>query len=179
MTPTTPEPTSAGTSGSNASTTSGTTTARQTKPRATSGRRPVDHAAIQRRRLAAGLVDAEGTSRKVRARTCARCSAPVLGALDGAWLAVTVSLDPTPVDVMGELLAVIAGRGTWRLSWCGGHYEVDPRTAIEIERTPPTEVEVLAGHRCGEPLPPAMRAPKSSRRQKAATPTNDSGPPPY
>lgn len=128
------------------------------KPR----RKPFDYNALKRKQLKDGVIDEDGTGRRARTMLCRRCGAPIFAGLDDDRTAFTARVDTNPLDVNGELVAVMTGRRTYRLSW-RGRYELDPRTAIEISAQPAGDVEVLAEHRCGQPLPSARRGAQTAR----------------
>lgn len=138
--------------------------------------RKLDRAALGRKRYADGLVDEDGTTRRARTLLCRRCGVPIFTGLDADRCAFTVRVDPGPIDARGELVAVMTGRRTYRLSW-RGQYELDPRTEIEIAAQPPTEVEVLAEHRCGQPIPVARIRPPAPRRAPKTAPGDPERPP--
>jgi hypothetical protein len=104
---------------------------------------------LLRRLEDAGRLDADGTRRTVRTVTC-RCGAAVLAGLDADRCALAVLVDPAPVDVRGEALAVLAGRSTYDLHGL----ELDRRDVWRLAG--PRRAPVLAEHRCGAvPLPAA------------------------
>lgn len=126
-----------------------------------------DHERIQRILFRSGRITAGGISRKAHAATCTECDGPLIVGLDGDRLAFTARADPWPIDVHGEVAALLLGRRTWSLTWAGTRYELDPRTAIEISATSPDRVEVLAEHRCGQRIPPRAAARRPSRFARA------------
>lgn len=95
-------------------------------------------------------------------QTCRHCGAPVLTGLDAPLAALPVTLDPNPVDNLGEALALIQGRHTYAVSTINesGRYRrcFDQRTASWI-RTGPATHPIHPEHRCGQPLPPAATTP--------------------
>lgn len=88
--------------------------------------------------------------RAARLRTCPRCGAPVLLGLDAERAGTRAAADPTPIDAMGEAMALINGRATFDLMKTGGRMELNWRDAfaIEGERRWP----VVPAHSCGQPL---------------------------
>lgn len=98
-------------------------------------------------------VDPTGTRRAAARTTCRTCRAPVIRALDGDVLAFEVTADPIPLDPVGELLAIAAGRRTYDAVTVRGRIELEPRrpTHIPIRRHP-----ILADHHCGHPIPAAV-----------------------
>lgn len=93
---------------------------------------------------------------------CPRCGAPVLSGLDDDIAARTARADPTPIDRMGEALAVLTGRGTFDLAVFDGKRQLWRRDQWHIAGK--RKWPVLAEHRCGaslaehaEPLPARAR----------------------
>jgi hypothetical protein len=119
--------------------------------------------------IARGLWDADGITRKARGRLCSQCGAPVIVGLDHDRCAMAVFLDPSPVNVLGEAMALLAGRQSYSLRWVGGHYEIDVRYPEHITGSPAgtnSRLEVLATHVChSAPLPNSLRG------QAVAAPT--------
>ena len=89
---------------------------------------------------------------------CRHCHAPVLTGQDSPTAGITVTLDPQPVDNLGEVLALLQGRRTFAVSTVnqsGNHRRVfDERTASWI-RTGRPIAPVHPEHRCNQPLPTA------------------------
>lgn len=100
-----------------------------------------------------------GVTRAATARTCRDCGAPVLAGLDGDVAAVTVRVDPAPLDAAGEALAVLGGRGTYSLRRSGRRFELDRRDPFHM-RTPAgtSTYDVCAEHRCGSPPLPTTHS---------------------
>lgn len=96
---------------------------------------------------------------------------------DAPRCGVTVALDPVPLDVLGELRAVMDGLATFDLSFTGGRYEIDRRDQWRIEGNPPCSgnFDVLAEHRCQR----YNIAGTSTQFVGADNPANPDGPPPF
>lgn len=112
----------------------------------------------------------ESTGAPVGARnarpTRHRCGAVVLVGLDDDLCALQAVVDPAPLTAAGELAAVLTGRWTYRADAApdGRRVQLVRRDRWNM-RTPPSQVPVLAEHRCGLQLslaPPA--APPQVRR---------------
>lgn len=87
--------------------------------------------------------------RKAREAKCQRCGSSVLCGLDGDRVAYVATVDPTPLTNAGELAALIAGKRTYTLSWCGDSYEIDLRTQFHIAGTSAeNHGRVVADHVC-------------------------------
>lgn len=90
--------------------------------------------------------------RAARPSQCARCGESVLRGLDNDQCAFVATVDPEPVTVEGELLAIAQGRWTYdgHRGGTGQGIELVARTADMLTcRT----ADVFADHRCGSPLP--------------------------
>lgn len=114
-----------------------------------------------------GHVTATGTSRRLTAHTCRTCHSPTLRGLDADTCAFEITLDPTPLDPLGEVLALTAGRRTYDLTHTAGRYEINPRTHHHITR--PRRYPVLTEHRCGQPLPVAAEPAPAMTATEGAT----------
>lgn len=99
-----------------------------------------------------GHVSEHGTSRAASRRICRDCGQPVVRALDADLLAFEVTVDPTPVNPVGELLALAAGRRTYDGIHVGGRLELEPRRPAHITQH---RYPVFTDHHCGAPLPAA------------------------
>lgn len=93
---------------------------------------------------------------------CPRCKKPILSGLDDDNAARTAHADPTPINPVGEAIALLSGRATFDLTSTNGKKQLWRRDQWHIgrRRTHP----VLPEHRCGQPLdahtehlPPAAR----------------------
>lgn len=103
--------------------------------------------------ITTGVITESGVSRAAKLRACTHCGHPVIRALDGDVLAFDVSCDPDPIDPLGEVLALAAGRRTYDAIPTKTRLELEPRHPAHI--TGPHRYPVLAEHRCGQPLPAA------------------------
>lgn len=108
--------------------------------------------AVQLAIEATGAVTPERISRAVSRHICRHCQSPTLRALDGDVLAFDVTVNPDPIDELGELLAIATGRRTYDAITTTGRMELEPRRPAHI---PNRRHPVLAEHRCHEPLPTA------------------------
>ncbi|MFB9620659.1 hypothetical protein [Brooklawnia cerclae] len=99
------------------------------------------------------------TPRGVRAHRCRTCRAPVLSGLDNDRMAFQVSVDWQPLDATGELVALLAGRATFRIEPSpSGNPRLTRRTAEAITRPRRwwEAWDIIPEHRCGAPpLPTA------------------------
>lgn len=111
---------------------------------------------IKKSLVAKGLMTEDGDSRRARVRLCAKCSLPVMAGLDDDRCADLAVCDPAPINTHGELYALVTGRCTYRLRFMGGKYVLNMRDQWQITASPAgsPELEVLAGHKCNEPLAP-------------------------
>ena len=102
--------------------------------------------------------DIRANARCAFRRRCPTCSAPVLTGLDADAAALTVTVDPQPIDALGEALAVLAGRATFEAWTAGPRVELEHRGAGRIAFRPAgtSSVAVAAAHRCGSPPPTAV-----------------------
>lgn len=107
---------------------------------------------LERHLTALGRWDADGIGRRANARMCRSCGARILAGLDAERCAFAVTVDPMPVDALGEMQALISGRRTFRLQYKADRWEIDHRTEFDIQRSPPHEVHVLVEHECGQPI---------------------------
>lgn len=105
---------------------------------------------------AKGVTNADGVSRAARARHCRRCGRTTLRGLDADRAAIAVTVDPTPINTLGEFLAISAGRITYDLEWRGGRYELSPREPAHIQAAPArlrARRQVVVSHSCGSVMP--------------------------
>lgn len=96
-----------------------------------------------------GRWNADGVGRAIRSRVC-RCGAHTLRALDDDMCGLPVTVDPGPLDPVGEMQALISGRATYRLLHTNSRWEIDRRTQFDIAAQPAGAVDVLAAHQCGQ-----------------------------
>jgi hypothetical protein len=98
--------------------------------------------------------------RRAELARCRDCGAYVWRGLDHDWSALTVQADTTALSPVGEVLALLRGRTTYRLSKQGTRYVLTRRDRWSIKSYPAGAVvraatyDVIADHRCrAEPLP--------------------------
>lgn len=89
-------------------------------------------------------------ARAAQLRLCPTCKAPVLRGLDADIAALKVDIDPTPIDEIGEALAVLDGRGTYELLAGRAARHIHHRYEWNIRA--PRRRPVYPGHRCGQGL---------------------------
>ena len=96
-------------------------------------------------------------------KRCHRCQRQVIHVLDD--MAVDVTLDPTRLSIIGEALAVLAGRRTWQVtdSRRAGR-DVWKRVAYLIGRDPGLGHLHIA-HDCDFKIPAAWIAPEPTPRR--------------
>lgn len=90
------------------------------------------------------------TFRNAGRHPCPRCKAPILSGLDDDTAARSVHADPTPINPVGEALALLAGRATFDLTAAGGKRQLWRRDEWHISGR--RKFPVLPEHRCGQPL---------------------------
>lgn len=125
--------------------------------------------------VAAGHLTESGLSRRARIRYCESCKAAVLAGLDDDECAIEVAVDPVPLNPLGEALAAVEGRRTYRLRSEGGRYVLDPRTARGITRRPAgstPRADVLRAHRCGSEVPEELATATAFAEARPALPPN-------
>jgi hypothetical protein len=111
---------------------------------------------LQQHLEAIGAWNADGVTRRATARRCRSCRAPTLAGLDHHAAALPVRCDPTPLNALGELQALMAGHSTYRLAWLIDHYELDYRSHFDIRAHPAgtdKQSEVIREHKCGAAIP--------------------------
>jgi len=108
-------------------------------------------------------------TRRVSARTCRECHAPILAAIAGDVCGIPAYVDPAPLSPLGEALAVLGGRYTCSLRPAPRGLQLDLRDSYHItEAAGSGRYDVVAEHRCGAaPLP---EAPTQLRQLPAPTP---------
>lgn len=118
-----------------------------------------------------------GVGRRVQARTCRTCHAPVLAGADGDVCGRVRQVDPDPLDKVGEALAVLTGRYTVALWRTRDRYELEARDQWSIAGSPPPQArfDVLAEHVCG--APPLPTIPSAHHRDPVTVPAD--GRPPF
>lgn len=119
------------------------------------------------------------TSGRLTAINC-RCGVWVLTGWDAPVCGIWRTLDPWRLDGRGEVAAVLAGRGTYRVWGWPGRWEVtgryDPTCGtFGVPHDPPEVVTVIADHECGKrPLSTEALALFPPNRAEEAD-----GPPPF
>lgn len=104
-----------------------------------------------------------GVTRTTRLQVCTRCHVTILTGLDADYAALTARADPTPLDRLGEVLALAAGRPTYDLAPRGGQKrQLDYRDEYRISGH--RRYPVLPAHKCGQPLP-AAETPTPARKE--------------
>lgn len=119
-----------------------------------------DWRVIEASMRARGLWNEDGIARRARARLCPKCGDPIMVGLDADVAAYPAKCDPTPLNALGEVQALMTGRATWHLNYIGGRYEINYRYAEHIKAHPAgsdPRVEVLAEHKCGMATPVNLR----------------------
>lgn len=92
------------------------------------------------------------TGRGVHAIKCRTCHQPILTGLDDDYCAIPASCDFTPLDSVGEFLALISGRRTYRLDLQqGGNPKLTKRRAADIRKPRKyfQRYDVIPTHQCG------------------------------
>lgn len=108
-----------------------------------------------------------------RPRKCRHCKAPVLAGLDDELCGFPTTVDPTPLSPIGEALALLAGRTTYRLDkdqqlWRRDRWQIAGQPAGTVDRLFPHDV--VASHSCGAPPLPSIESqlqPKSTTTKEA------------
>ena len=99
-----------------------------------------------------GILTPDGISRRAHTRYCRHCRRPVMTGLDHDHVAATATCDPTPLDALGELTALMNGRPTYELTWTRERgYVLDHRDQFRIRGRPAgtwRDGDVLAEHKC-------------------------------
>lgn len=110
---------------------------------------------LQRLLEAKGTWNGDGVSRAARAGYCRSCGTVVVRGLDADRAALSAVCDPEPINVLGEFLALSAGRRTYDLTW-RGRYELNPREPAHIRAAPAQlfgKSTVVVSHLCGQAMP--------------------------
>lgn len=122
-----------------------------------------------------GAWNADGISRRASARRCADCGAWTLAGLDDPRCAGAAVVDTTPLNTLGEAVALLAGRTTYTLSRRAGRLELDHRHQWAIGAGTP-DGDVVAEHRCHASDVPALAAASRLRPATAAQEVADDPP---
>jgi hypothetical protein len=139
-----------------------------------------DPAAWQRLRdhlVASGAMHPNGTTRRAQPRRCRTCNAHVITGLDSDLTALAVIADPTPLDAIGEVLAIATARPTYTLEHDGPRLVLNYRDPGRIQHRPPggARYDVLPDHVCGRQLP-AVRSNTLTAARIAALPAGSPAP---
>ena len=96
-------------------------------------------------------------TRHLQATRCPHCRADTLRGLDDPWAAGIITLNPTPLNPLGEALALLAGQRTVAL---------EPIGTLRLTRRGPAQItsrpagtglfDVLAEHHCHAPALPSL-----------------------
>ncbi len=101
------------------------------------------------------------TGRGVHATKCRICHLPILTGLDADQAAISASVEWLPLDPIGEFLALISGRATYRLDrQAGGNPKLTHRKAGDI-RKPRKRwhfYDIVPAHICGAGQLPATES---------------------
>jgi hypothetical protein len=98
----------------------------------------------------------EAAARAAKPTPCPRCSAPTLYGLDDDTAATEARVDPTPIDKLGEVAAILAGLKTYTAWPVGaGRVELSRRDRFRL-LSRPKDYPTLAEHRCGTQWPAAQ-----------------------
>lgn len=105
----------------------------------------------------------------VKTRRCPTCRQPIVTGFDDAVGPTVATVDPHPLTLEGELLALVAGRATYGIS---EGFELGYRDAWRIEHLPPEPrgYTVHATHKCGTPPFPHYPFKKKTKRPKTERP---------
>lgn len=118
-----------------------------------------------------GRWNVDGVSRRASLRRCRTCGEPVVAGLDAERCGLPALVQPDPLDVVGELLAVAGGRRTFALHGLAiARPELDRRDRFHIAGSPANTERapyVVGEHRCREPLPTAAKPILTGRRATA------------
>lgn len=128
------------------------------------------------RLIRTGAMTETGLTRRARPRPCPSCGTWTVCGLDADILALEARCDTTPLNALGEVLVLAGGRRTVELVHTRGRYQLEQRWADHIEGRPAGagRYDVLAEHRCRQPVPPAYAAPTAHHRP-AHTQTEEPG----
>lgn len=122
--------------------------------------------------IEAGHIHPDGYTRIARYGRCTTCTRPVLRGLDDDRCAWAVTTDTHEIDPPGECLAFALGLRTFTLrpymSGAGkSGWSLDPRYPAAIEAGMNTAV--VAQHKCGISIPPAVVSRLPPLRSHAVT----------
>lgn len=126
-----------------------------------------------------GLANADGIGRAARNGRCPQCRAAVVRGLDDERCGGVATADPHEIDAIGEYLALQLGLITYSLrnsySKKGARqWNLDPRYNWDIKAG--TDAAILAQHRCGIQIPPAVSPKLAEPPRPTALPPGDGTP---
>ena len=127
--------------------------------------------AIRQRMIAMGLDLDAGIARRATLRVCDRCAGVTVVGLDDDLAAATARCDLVSLNSLGESLAILTGRKTWRLAHSQGRFELNYRESWHIQGEPAGEMQrgdIVPGHRCGTFWPPEYQTSNRLRSLKLA-----------
>jgi hypothetical protein len=103
-----------------------------------------------------GYANTDGIHRAAHMTRCPHCRASRMSGLNAETAAMPAHCDPTPLNALGELQAVLASHYTCTLTWNGQRYELDHRDEHRMRSHPPGpgQYDVLAQHVCAIQPPP-------------------------
>lgn len=111
--------------------------------------------------------------RNAASRKCRSCKTPVLIGPNDDLAAFIVTVDPTPLSLLGEALALLAGRDTYHLrATRGGGRYLNRRDRWQIAGQPAGSSErlwpfdVVAGHVCNSPPLPGIESQLPSKSER-------------
>jgi hypothetical protein len=102
-------------------------------------------------------------ARAANLRTCPACHTTVLAGLDADAAALPIRCDPTPLDALGEAVALLQGRTTYDLIETKTGRELYERSAHTIKK--PRRYQVFATHKCAESLAAFIQQPAEQKAE--------------
>lgn len=105
----------------------------------------------------------------VKTRRCPICRATIVTGLDEGVGPDIATVDPHPLTIEGELLALVAGRATYGIS---EGFELGYRDTWRIQHLPPEPrgYTVHATHKCGTPPFPHYPLPVKKKKTRHERP---------
>lgn len=118
-----------------------------------------------------GQLNTDSYHRRATTSYCRNCGTVVSRGLDADRCGLATTVDITPLNPEGELLALLTGQHTYDLSWRGDHYEIDPRRPAHIKAQPAGgKTPVVTEHKCGQQLAPTPQPPKHEKTENPQCP---------
>lgn len=115
--------------------------------------------------------------RGCKATKCLVCQQSILAGLDEDQMAMPALVDPIPLSPLGEALALMDGRHTYKLARHKQGLALWRRTHFNIRAHPASEETiVVADHKCGGPKFPAVEIQSLPARSKKGLPYDDEPP---